>query len=68
MQAWQRAEESRREREGESGELECVSGLKQVVHCCNSYLRDGGSFGGGGVRVEERRWEEEEEGFAANCC
>lgn len=41
------AEGNRREREGESGELECISGLRQVVHCCNSYLRDGGSLKGG---------------------
>lgn len=67
MQAWQRAEGNWREREGGSGELECISGLKQVLHCCNSYLRDGGSSRG--RRTEERRWEEEEEkGFAANCC
>lgn len=25
------------EGEGESGELECISGLKQVVHCRNSH-------------------------------
>lgn len=67
MQAWQRAEGNWREREGGSGELECISGLKQVLHCCNSYLRDGGSSRG--RRAEERRWEEEEEkGFAVNCC
>lgn len=36
-----------REREGESGELECISGLRQVVHCCNSDLREGGSLKGG---------------------
>ena len=60
MPAWQFAEGNRREREGESGELECISGLRQVVHCCNSYLREGGSLkGGGGV------WEEV---FAVNCC
>lgn len=50
MQAWQFAEGNSRERDGEPGELECISGLKQVVHCCNSYLREGGSrTGGGGI-------------------
>lgn len=52
MQAWQFAEGNRREREGESGELECISGLRQVVHCCNSYLREGGSLKGGGFCSE----------------
>lgn len=41
MQAWQFAGGRG---EGESGELECISGLRQVVHCCNSYLREGGSL------------------------
>lgn len=52
MQAWQFAEGNRREREGESGELECISGLKQVVHCCNSYQgrRVFKGMGVGGVR------------------
>lgn len=27
----------------ESGELECISGTRQVVHCCNPWRREGGS-------------------------
>lgn len=48
----------------ESGELECISGQKQVVHCCNWYLREGRILKG------ERRGEREGGGlaFAANCC
>lgn len=40
MQTW-RCSESKQEEE--SGELECVSGTRQVVHCCNPWLREGGS-------------------------
>lgn len=55
------------------GESECIPGATQVVHCCNSYLREGGSFEqGGGAGGGVTDFEEERvgggEAFAANCC
>lgn len=46
MRTWQYAEGNKRRGERESRELECISDIKQVVQCCNSHLREGGSLGG----------------------
>lgn len=51
----------------ESGELECISGLKQVVHCYNSY-QGRRVFKGAGVGGSTEESSRREEVFAANCC
>lgn len=35
----------------DSGELECIAGMTQVLHCCNSDHREGGRLSGGGKRL-----------------